>query len=123
MFWCFVTFYKSSISMPHVLRNMRQLMRQQPLPLARPRCILSSAKHHITTHRIGSCIDCSRRFRRLPISMYPHLAEILTEVWLHRGTCRCVQGLTTSVGEHRTDDGRYILCFPSITAVTILFPH
>jgi hypothetical protein len=68
-----------------LLYYVRQLVRKKHP--ARCRCgrVMIGVEDHVSTHRVGQCVDRSRRLSGPCVGVHPHLAEVVAEVRLHEG--------------------------------------
>src|SRR5437870_8124476 len=81
-----------------LLHRVRQLMRQQMLPLLRRRCVFSRGKINIPSSGIGVCRECVGRIRRAGVRVDADVREICAEARFHEATSAVIERLAGAVG-------------------------
>ncbi len=90
------------------MKDVRQLVSQQPLSFGRPRRVLSLAESNVPTDRVGPGIDCLSRLGRAAVGVNLDAAEVVTEAELHEVARLRVERLTGRA-QYFIDDGRGLL--------------
>ena len=107
-----------------LLRHMDQLVGQQSFSRLGSRRILVRSKHHITPHRVGEGVHCSRRLRIPGTRVHTHVTEVTPEARLHQGADFRIERLPGRA-QHLVNDRRHAsrLCplpFFSLQALLLL---
>ena len=80
-----------------LLYDVSQLMRQKLPARARARRKLSIAEDHVRSHRVGQCMDRTRRRRGLGIGMHAHVGKIMSETSSEETPRRRIQRLSRRI--------------------------
>ncbi len=81
-----------------LLHHMGELVSQKTLAFIRCGRILTRPEDDVRPNGIRAGTHPLRRFRRTSIRMDPHLAEVVTEAWLHCGAGLWREGVAASPG-------------------------
>jgi hypothetical protein len=80
-----------SRSDPALLHHVRQLVRHQPLPIARPRRVLPGAEDHVAPDGVSQGVHGLSRLGGPRVGVDAHRAEVLAEARFHKSTGRGVE--------------------------------